>query len=266
MNKGTKKKLAAGVFLLLAGIGLATAIDSRAREGMVIPIDDLREIHTSSSWELTVEEGNAGELRIIDARSSRSRVEYSRGILRLNERPGISLGMKLKKSRAVLVVPVLEASLDASSSSEITVLAPLEGEDIRLDASSSGRIHLGPVSANRLTVKASSSGRINAERVTAQTTVCDLSSSGKVTLNGGETRVLTTRLSSSARLNAPDFFVKERLDLKGSSSAYQEFSVADTVDASGSVSSSADAVLHGNPPARSIQAITTSSSGKVEFR
>lgn len=234
------------------------------KEGMTIEVDRLDKISTSSSWELIIKEGNTSELYIEKVSNNRNYIEYSNGELKMGEHPGI--GFSFKRSRATLTVPELSADLNASSSSNIFVNLVLESENINIKTSSSAAIEMTEVLCSSLKSKSSSSSKIIFKQLDADNVSIDGSSSSKHYIENGSCRNMTTSISSSSRLLAEDFNIEESIEIKGSSSSYQEFSINDTIEAHGSLSSTAKLILHGNPSAKALQNIKTSSSGRYEIR
>jgi hypothetical protein len=260
-----KKATIVSIILILTSLTLIFGLGNggeKVRDGMVISIGSLNEISTSSSWELTIVEGNVGEL-IIDSANRNGWVDYRDGKLELGEKSRI--GFQLAKNRATLKIPRLAASLHASSSSEILVDMSWEGDNLIVDTSSSGQISLKDITAQRVEVRTSSSGRIILDRVRTESITLRGSSSGRISLLEGQTDSLDSSFSSSSKLSAENFMIIDRLDVQGSSSSFQELSVRDSITARGSLSSSSRLILHGNPSARILQDIKTSSGGKLEI-
>lgn len=252
----------------------------RVEKGTVVAIDDLRFLDTGSSWHVTVEEGNASRL-VIESARKKSWISYEDGVLKMSEES--SWGADLTRNRAVLTVPRLSADLHSGSSSAIEVLLPLASEDLEISVSSSGEITLQEVTADRLSLKASSSGRMTAKSLTAVRTGVGISSSGRITadelvtedlatevgssgrllVGRGQALRLESRTSSSGRFIAEGFLVTQSASVRGSSSSRQEFRIDDGIVLSGDLSSSSKLILHGNPSAREVQNISTSSSAQV---
>lgn len=255
------------VALTVLPLTLLTALGNSGdsvKEGMKIEVDILEKISTSSSWELIIKKGNTSELYIEQVGNNRSYVEYSNGELEMGEHPGI--GFSLKRSRAILTVPELSADLNASSSSNIIVNLAIETKSLNIKASSSAMITMNAVLCSSLESKSSSSSKIIFKQLEADSVSINGSSSSKHFIENGSCRNMTTSFSSSSRLLAEHFNIEESINIKGSSSSYQEFSINDTIEANGSLSSTAKLILHGNPSARALQNIKTSSSGRYEIR
>lgn len=234
------------------------------KEGMIIEVDNLDNISTSSNWELIIKKGNRSELYIETVGSSRNYVEYRNGELKLGERPDI--GLNLKRSRAILTVPELSADLNASSSSDIIVNLTVETKSLNLTTSSSGTIEMNEVLCSSLESKSSSSSKIIIKLLEADNVSIKGSSSSKHFIENGSCRTITTSFSSSSRMLAENFIVEESMKINGSSNSYQEFSINDEIEAKGSLSSTAKLILYGNPSAMALQNIKTSSSGRYEIR
>ncbi|MBF9014029.1 MULTISPECIES: GIN domain-containing protein [unclassified Oceanispirochaeta] len=255
------------VALTVLPLPLLTALgnpDELVKEGMIIEVDSLDKISTSSDWELIIKKGNTSELFIETVGSSRNYVEYREGELKMGERPGI--GFSFKRSRAILTVPELSADLNASSSSDILVNLTVEAKSLNLTTSSSGTIEMAEVLCSSLESKSSSSSKIVLKQLKTDSASIKGSSSSKYFIENGSCRTITTSFSSSSRMLAENFIIEESMNINGSSSSYQEFSINDNIEAKGSLSSTAKLILHGNPSAMALQNIKTSSSGRYEIR
>lgn len=236
----------------------------RVKAGMVIELDDLYSVSTSSSWELIIEEGRKAELIIESVSGRECWVDYSGGDLKLGS--GASIGLNLKRSRAVLRIPSLSADLNASSSSDIIVDMPLESEGVLIKSSSSGTVEIRELRTRAVELRVSSSSAIRIDQIDSMDLSVKGSSSGRVFIEKGETESLNTSLSSSSRFLAEEMLVLRTMDVRGSSSSFQEFGVTDGIEAAGNLSSSARLILHGDPAARALQSIKTSSSGGYRIK
>ncbi len=260
------------VLLMLAALTALSAMGGKPagaetlREGMIFQLDEVEELSTGSSWEVTLEEGTRAVLEVTEAPDRRGWIDYDGKFLQLGveSKPGISL--RSRRYRAVLTLPRLPEELNASSSSWI--LADMDGEAERysLRVSSSAEIVLDSLTAKELIVHISSSGEVKIDHIRAETVNADLSSSAELTIEGGEAEYLETSLSSSADMKCPGLRVTGSISLNNSSSSRLEIGLSDTAEAKGSISSSSRLIIHGDPPASRLQNISLSSSAEIEMK
>ena len=260
------------VLLMLAALTALSAMGGKPagaeilREGMVFQLDEVEELSTGSSWEVTLEEGTRAVLEVTEAPDRRGWIDYDGKSLQLGVESKRGISLRPRRYRATLTLPRLPEEMRASSSSRI--LAEMDGEAERysLSASSSGEIVLDTLTAKELVLHISSSGEIKINRVRTETLNADLSSSAELTIEDGETENLVTSLSSSADMKCPGLRVSGSCSLDNSSSSRLEISLSESASATGSMSSSSRLIIHGDPPASRLQSIRLSSSAEIEIK
>ncbi len=233
------------------------------KTGMDFSLKEVDRLMTSSDWQIEIVEGSRAGVHIDHGGDRKGWLFYDGDQLRFGVEPRIGMNLDFKPHRATVTLPGLPSRLEASSSSSIEVSFSGEAGNLLVDGSSSSRITLRGVRAGAVELKGSSSARIGAEELICDTLKVSLSSSSRVSLEGGSASELITDLTSSSGFYGEDFLVTHAFRIKGSSSSKQEFRISGEVEAWGDLSSSSLLVLHGDPSARTVQEIRTSSSARV---
>jgi hypothetical protein len=266
-KKEMKKKLTALLVLILVttlyGMGQKPAGAKMVRGGMDFSLEDVEQLSTGSSWQITLEEGSRSRVHIDQAGDRRGWLYYDGRELRFGVDPRMGIHLGPGGYRATVTVPRLPESLQASSSSAIE--ADFQSRTDRLEAtvSSSARIYVERIQTGRADLKGSSSASIEIGELLCDKLAADLSSSARITLEGGSASELDTSLSSSSRFMAEDFLVRDSFRVYGSSSSKQEFRVREDTEGGGNLSSSSKLTVYGDPAARALQGISLSSSARI---